>query len=443
MVYNFAWSDVGAQTISGTAGTLVNMLDTCLVVNTVFTTADDASFVNVSASARQNDSLGFNMLTTPSSADRIYIGMQQPFPQTRFTLLTGASSAVYVYEYWNGTAWTALSLISDGTSGQIGSGLVTWTLPTNWATTAVSGTTMYWMRLRASTAPASSASIDCLSVTDWQVAYTATSKRAYRANTGNRFYCMIDDTGPLAQTDARIVGYEQMTAIASGTFLFPTAVQKASGLFIRKSATASTSGRVWQMVCDNRTWYLFIVTGDIGGATYNYFGYSFGEFYSLLQSDIYNTMIVARGAENSNVGSAGTEDLCSVAAGTFGATPNHYIPRAYFGTGGGVNCNVHLADAMLNSAGANVGVGQLPYPNPTDGKVYICRIRISDVSTSSMLRGWMRGFYNFGHPVSSVTDGDTITGTGDFAGKSFKFIKATGSSSGTYTMETSNTWDTN
>jgi hypothetical protein len=53
----------------------------------------------------------------------------------------------------------------------------------------------------------------------------------------------------------------------------------------------------------------------------------------------------------------------------------------------------------------------------------------------------MRGIWHFGHGIGNVVDGDTFTGTGDLAGRSFLVVEGIGTS-GLMIVETSNTWDT-
>ena len=86
--------------------------------------------------------------------------------------------------------------------------------------------------------------------------------------------------------------------------------------------------------------------------------------------------------------------------------------------------------------------GILLMQNPTDNKIYIAPFRIMTIATNQTLRGRMRGFWHFLHPIASVSDGDTFSGVGDLAGKSFMMVKQ-GGNAGVWCIETSNTWDAN
>ena len=97
------------------------------------------------------------------------------------------------------------------------------------------------------------------------------------------------------------------------------------------------------------------------------------------------------------------------------------------------------------SGGSNFGLGVCPFPNPVDGALYLSRSYVHGCTSTPVnhRRGYMRGFYQFLHPVANVVDGDTFVGaTGtEFDGKTFLVIKTTGTS-GVCIVEISNTWDT-
>jgi hypothetical protein len=59
-----------------------------------------------------------------------------------------------------------------------------------------------------------------------------------------------------------------------------------------------------------------------------------------------------------------------------------------------------------------------------------------------MQRGRFRGLYHTSHPLTSVVDGEVISGSGDYSGKIFQIIKQ-GSNGGFWTIEISNTLETN
>src|SRR5262245_26448894 len=93
----------------------------------------------------------------------------------------------------------------------------------------------------------------------WSKPFTGTNAAVFRMGGGNQFYLDVNDNGPGAGTgqEARVRGYETMTAVATGTGPFPTVAQLAAGIIVRKSAALSGTTRAWVMVADDRSFYLF------------------------------------------------------------------------------------------------------------------------------------------------------------------------------------------
>ena len=93
--------------------------------------------------------------------DAIYFGADAQFSRIGIQIVLDATWTVtLVYEYWNGAAWTALTMV-ETPGAPFNSAFApqveyySWTLPTNWAATTVgdSGTgnvLKYWMRIRIS-----------------------------------------------------------------------------------------------------------------------------------------------------------------------------------------------------------------------------------------------------------------------------------------------------
>lgn len=254
---------------------------------------------------------------------------------------------------------------------------------------------------------------------------------AFRPGAGTRFGLFVNDNGPNATStykEAWVTGWESVSGIAapvgSGTGQFPTAAQLLTtghGV-VRKSASADAVGRHWVAFADPYTCYLFIASGDaVGTGTYTY-GYTmmfFGDFYSVKSTDDdYRGMIVCRTTENTsgnNYEGFGSQ----VAAPTITAPTGFYIARSYGGAGGSLAAS-HQGDYGKNTAAVYAGVIQ--YPNGPDNSLYLSPIWIFE-PTSGTVRGRFRGLYHVCHTVASFTDGQDITGAGDFAGKTFKVIR--------------------
>lgn len=72
-----------------------------------------------------------------ANEDRFQFGHAEQFTRLKIQLGTvGAGGFTITWEYWNGSIWTALSDVVDGTSNLTATGenIVSWTLPGDWAT---------------------------------------------------------------------------------------------------------------------------------------------------------------------------------------------------------------------------------------------------------------------------------------------------------------------
>lgn len=275
----------------------------------------------------------------------------------------------------------------------------------------------------------------------------------YRPPSGNQLYLSVDDSGVVTAKEARITGWEQQPTITAspitGTNPFPTAAQNAAAngvanVIARKSFSADGTARNYIAFADARTIYMFILTTDANGAGTTYCGFMFGEFYSLLSSaDAWNTMIVGRTAENS--ATLTNEKLDSINTSLGAVVGGHYIARAYNGlpaSNGSLAIGLH--GDYMKSAGNGLLVGgasSLVYPNPVDGGLYMSPIWVVEVA-GPLIRGRMRGLWQLCHPTASFAHGDTFTGVGDLAGKTFEVIKPSGNVA-LFCIETSNTLEVN
>lgn len=93
----------------------------------------------------------------PASGRIVYFGSKTTdsnvlggtFSSLVFDLTQAGDDITVAWEYWNGSSWTALT-VQDNTSAFhiLGAKSVHWVIPATWTTTAVNGTTGYWVRAR-------------------------------------------------------------------------------------------------------------------------------------------------------------------------------------------------------------------------------------------------------------------------------------------------------
>jgi hypothetical protein len=253
------------------------------------------------------------------------------------------------------------------------------------------------------------------SAAGWGKPFTGTNLAVFRAPSGVRHYLDVDDTGPDAGAarEARIAGYETMSAVGTGTQRFPAA---GTNIICRKSATADATARAWHLYADDKTFYLWVVTGDIASTA---FGMMFGEFFSFLTGDAARTLITGRNTVNAATAVA---DVLSNAVVSLATAQTHSAcPRSYTGLGAAINL-AKTHDHSKTSAGTDVriGVGVVPYPNPTDGGLYLSDILLSE--SASQIRGKLRGLVSQLHPVASFAQDDIFQGSGPLAGKEYRFV---------------------
>jgi len=83
--------------------------------------------------------------------DALYFGKNPRFDDIHLYVGTAfvANSVTFAWEYWNGSAWAALS-VADGTDGftSLGAGTVAFVPPDDWRETTVNGTQSMWVRCR-------------------------------------------------------------------------------------------------------------------------------------------------------------------------------------------------------------------------------------------------------------------------------------------------------
>lgn len=105
------------------------------------------AFTNVTAAA--NSVTAADVAPVDTVGNAIYLGHSSTFIALCGTLSTAGAGGTYALEYWNGSAWVTLTQ-TNGTTAVLTSANIhmCWKVPTNWAQTAVNGTTKYWVRLR-------------------------------------------------------------------------------------------------------------------------------------------------------------------------------------------------------------------------------------------------------------------------------------------------------
>lgn len=94
--------------------------------------------------------LGAEAGDPPATGDYFAIGWSSPFDSATITVSVAfVGTSGLLWQYWDGSAWTALPDLVDGTSGltAVGTFVVGWTVPSDWAQNSVDGVAAYHIRL--------------------------------------------------------------------------------------------------------------------------------------------------------------------------------------------------------------------------------------------------------------------------------------------------------
>jgi hypothetical protein len=284
---------------------------------------------------------------------------------------------------------------------------------------------------------------------------------SYKQGAGAGLSLVINDAGPNGTStykEAWAIGWESVAGVGSpvgtgsGQFPIPAQLLTTGHVVWRKSATADAVGRAWVLAADSSTFYLWVATGDTVGV---YYHAGFGDVFSLKgSSDAYRCFIYGRNIENTAVGHTTpyadqTDELLLVPNPNAVTVPipGHFMARTYGGGGTSVTISrkgdlaASTYDGQTNAPYAAALTGAFQTPNGPDNSVYLCPLGVVE-SVAAAVRGRFRGLYQICHAAASFADGQTFSGGGDYAGKTFQVVKA-GVNGGFWALETSATVETN
>lgn len=119
-----------------------------------------AYFGDTTSTSEYLNSSSLNWTFTFNSSDHLYLGRTTKFKWVKTTLATVGVAGTLTYEYWNGTAWTSLS-VTDYDLGAYNfrkSGTFYFTVPSDWAKKTLSSEitgdywkSCYWIRVTEGT----------------------------------------------------------------------------------------------------------------------------------------------------------------------------------------------------------------------------------------------------------------------------------------------------
>ncbi len=253
----------------------------------------------------------------------------------------------------------------------------------------------------------------------WEKVASGAGKASYRSldPASTKMVLRVDDS---AATFARVVGYEAMSDIDTGIGQFPTTAQISGGGYWAKSVTANAVGNPWAVHADSRMFYLTVLPGVVNGATVlNGVTRCFGDFAALRPGGdafvcglSYSIATTATSQFDGGVGSPG-------------GVPQFAFPRAHTGLGSSAlhakyaYPGISAASGIVSSAGS--------FPSEVDGTLIVEKQYASLTNANSAPRANFPGVY---HSCQSLVWDtfkflDTAPGADSLAGRTLHAMTAT------------------
>ena len=273
----------------------------------------------------------------------------------------------------------------------------------------------------------------------WTKAFSGTNLAAYRQGAGSMCYLRVDDgTGSFK---VKMRGYESMTDIDTGVNAFPTTAQLANGVYVALSTSVTAVQKSWIVLADNKRFYLWtgasvLTAASALSASTTWQGlFFFGDIVSFRPGDAYCCQIA--GSESA---STATERF-GIGGAISGVNAGCFIARNAAQAVGAINNNRSFDYYGSNSSSTMGSSSCVAYPDPISGGINLSRVHVSNGSATVGVRGRMPGMFA---PLNALpgNNGDTFSGTGDLAGRTFILLDCGfWSTRCRVALETSDTWD--
>lgn len=367
----------GAPTLTGTVGALLAILDACLINGFGLGTAD--SVIIASGVATVTRAAG------------------HPFQVDAVAFLAGATTT--------GGSINGEQKVTSVTS-------TTYTFVTALANQTATGTITHK-----------------LAALGWTKTFTSTNLGSYKSSdvTSSGMTLRVDDTN--AQF-AKVVGYETMSDVNTGTGSFPTTGQNATGLWWDKSSTANATGNNWMIFGDGKLFYF--ARGYRSGNNADLLGYElsgFGDFVSTKSGDAYGCFI---NGESASQAAATIGSINNLWYGQQLAATGLYATRSYSGLGSSIpmgKAYPTINGITCPGASGTNNTTTLVFPNPTDGGMYVAPQYVFEAVAPALnvFRGTLPGFYCTpqGIPAGQFSARDIITGVTGLTGRNLRAITCT------------------
>lgn len=378
----------GAPTLSGTAGTLVGLLDACLVNGFGTGTVDSVVIAGGVATVTRGSGHPMEVGAVSLIAGAVVSGGN----------INGEQKVLSI----SGTQYT---FDATGIPDQTATGTITHKL-----------------------APLG-----------WVKQYAGTNLAAYKSGDplASGMLLRIDDTGAGAARYARAVGYEAMSDINTGTGLFPSSAQLNGGAYWQKSASNDATTRPWVVVGDARFFYFLPLYSGVSAYSASA---AFGDIARVSTTDAFSVLHHALSSDN---GSNTSGNIAQELDNTFDSSSStaSYLARPYTGLGAPNLASRAYAIPVLTTVSARSGApsnNHMPYPNFADGGLYVSPWTLTEWG-SKVLRGGLPGFYAIPQSVGSsvFANREVVTGVAGLPGRALRVFN---SQTGCFAFDTTGPW---
>lgn len=240
----------------------------------------------------------------------------------------------------------------------------------------------------------------------WAKVFTATNLAVYQSPdpTSTKMFLRVDDT---TTTTVRVTGYEQMADVNNGTGLFPSALQSPGGGYWVKSTVANTVGVPWSIVGDSKFMYFTTCAGASSSLTaLTGITRCFGDPIAFKPNgDAFGCVL-----NYSIIVPSSPQTMVESALG-HGQTAQFASPRNYTGLGSS-NLGFRYTPLGTATSGSGADTTYGTFPNPVDGALYLGKIFLN-------LRSEFPGILCCPQSqlFNTFKSLDRITGSGPFSGR--------------------------
>lgn len=264
----------------------------------------------------------------------------------------------------------------------------------------------------------------------WTRAFTGTGKRAFKSGSllGTGCFLRVSDTAT-GSADVRVVGYENMTDVDTGTKPFPTDAQISGGLYWPKSDSSDSSARGWDIWGDDRLFYIKLRPYASYATSYPQGPiFYFGDPLSFKAGDAYGCMISGH-RSNTAGGFAPSSQVGSIGYNQAQATAeNGYLARGAYGAGAAVPFvqQTLFSYGSAFSGSSSVMYRAFAFPNPADTGLFVAPVyALAESGVRGKFPGALHTPQNAAPAFSNLV---RVEGTGDYAGRTLEATMVGGTS---------------